>query len=94
MNGKCIVLTAEKTEKLARSAREADGLALRDIRCPYCGFVITRVFSDVQGHYLAKCRKCKRQTVLNFAYFRSLNGIGKRKGEWVKHRKDVLEWKN
>ena len=77
-----VVLSAEeKRKRLALSASEAEGLTLRDIRCPYCDFIITRVFSDASGHYLAKCQKCKRQVVLNFAYFRRQKGIGKRKAD-------------
>ena len=75
-----IVLTAEeKRKRLELSAKESERLTLRDIRCPYCNFILTRVFSDAGGHYLAKCQKCKRQIVLNLAYFRRQKGIGKRK---------------
>lgn len=75
-----VVLTAEeKRKRLELSRKESEGLTLRDIRCPYCNFIITRVFSDAGGHYLAKCQKCKQQVVLNFAYFRRQKGIGKRK---------------
>lgn len=75
-----VVLTAEeKRRRLELSRKESEGLTLRDIHCPYCNFIITRVFSDAGGHYLAKCQKCKRQVILNFAYFRRQKGIGKRK---------------
>lgn len=73
----CCVTSSDIQEKLTKSRTEAAELTLRDIHCPYCGFIITRVYSDVQGHYLAKCRKCKNESILNFAYFRKQNGIGK-----------------
>ena len=65
--------------KMTLAPEEAEGLTMREIRCPYCGFVITRVFSDVSGHYLARCRKCKHESVLNFAYFRRQKGFGKKR---------------
>ena len=54
-------LTLEVQEKLNLSAAETEGLSLREVKCPHCGFVITKVFSDMCGHYLARCRKCKRE---------------------------------
>ena len=74
-----IILPQETEAKLTICAEEAEGLALRDIRCPYCGFLITKAFSDASGHYLARCRKCKHEFILNFAYFRRQKGIGKRR---------------
>lgn len=69
----------EIREKLEMSAKESVGLTLRDIKCPDCGFTIEKVFSDIRGHFLAKCPKCKTQRVLNLAYFRRQKGIGKLK---------------
>lgn len=75
-------LSSEAQIKLEKSYIEAEGLDLRDIKCPHCKFVITRVYSDVQGHYLARCRKCKSEMVLNFAYFRRQKGIGSLKQKY------------
>lgn len=74
--------TPEFRKKLERSYMEVDGLTLRDVKCPHCRFVITRVYSDIQGHYLAKCRKCKSEMILNLAYFRRQKGIGKLKQKY------------
>lgn len=63
-------LTLEVLGKLNLSASETEGMSLRDVKCPHCGFVITKVFSDMCGHYLARCRKCKREQPINLAYFR------------------------
>ena len=72
-------LSEDVQKKLTLSMEETNGLALRDIRCPYCRFIVNRVFSDATGHYLARCRKCKREIVLNLAYFSRQKGIGSRK---------------
>ena len=74
-----MTLAPDVEAKLTVCAEEAKGLTMREIRCPYCGFVITRVFSDVSGHYLARCRKCKHEFILNFAYFRRQKGFGKKR---------------
>ena len=44
-----------------------------------------RVFSDVSGHFISKCPKCKSQYIMNFAYFR------KQKGSWRLKRKYYSE---
>ena len=67
--------TPEIQRKLELCVKEAAGLTLRDVRCPFCNFLVSRVFSDVGGHYLAKCQKCKKESILNFAYFRRQRGI-------------------
>lgn len=59
--------------RLARS--ETEGLSLRDIRCPYCGFLVERVFSDV-----VHCRKCKEEYPVNLGYFRRANRQRKHDG--------------
>ena len=73
------LLSSEVKRKLKLCIEEANKLTLRDVRCPYCSFLVTRVFSDARGHYLVKCHKCKTQSVLNLAYFRKQRGIGRRK---------------
>lgn len=56
--------------KLRLSRSETEGLSLRDIRCPYCGYLVERVFSDVTGHKMVYCRKCKQEYPVNLGYFR------------------------
>ena len=56
--------------KLRLSRCETEGLSLRDIRCPYCGYLVERVFSDVTGHKMVHCRKCKKEYPVNLGYFR------------------------
>ncbi len=59
--------------KLRLSRRETERLSLRDIRCPYCGYLVKRVFSDVTGHKMVHCRKCKEEYPVNLGYFRRVN---------------------
>lgn len=63
-------LTDEKKRKLTLSRTETTGLALREIHCPYCGMLVDRVFSDVAGHKMVYCRKCKTEYPVNLGYFR------------------------
>lgn len=60
----------ENRIKLARSASEAAGMTLRDIRCPRCGGIIGKYYSDARGHQYMKCRKCKFEGIINLEYFR------------------------
>lgn len=59
--------------KLRLSSQETEGLSLRDIRCPYCGYLVERVFSDATGHKMVHCRKCKEEYPVNLGYFRRAN---------------------
>lgn len=79
----------EIQEKLDLCEKEALDLTLREVRCPKCNFVIDKVFSDVSGHFLSKCPKCKAQYIMNFAYFRRQKGIRRLKLKY--YGKDYLE---
>lgn len=59
--------------KLRLSRSETEGLSLRDIHCPYCGYLVERVFSDATGHKMVHCRKCKEEYPVNLGYFRRVN---------------------
>lgn len=63
-------VSPEVRRKLHISYADAQFLTLRDIKCPYCGFLIEKVFSDVKGHKMVYCRKCKTEYVIDFALFR------------------------
>ena len=56
--------------KLLKSKPETEHLAMRDIRCPFCGFLVEKVFSDISGHKQIYCKKCKQEYVINLGYFR------------------------
>jgi len=45
---------------------------MRDINCPYCGFLVDRVFSDATGHKMVFCKKCKEEYPVNLGYFRRM----------------------
>ena len=63
-------LSEDVKRKLELSREETENLKEREIRCPNCGFLITKVFSDINGHLQIKCEKCKSVNILNLAYFR------------------------
>jgi len=33
--------------------------------CPYCGYLVERVFSDITGHKTVFCKKCKEEYPAN-----------------------------
>lgn len=51
------------------SKQEAEEFVERELKCPECGFLIATAYSDAAGHFKIKCQKCKKISVLNFAYF-------------------------
>ena len=63
-----------KLYRLELSRKESAGLELREIHCPYCGFLIDKVFSDATGHKMITCRKCKGEYPINLGYFRRVKG--------------------
>lgn len=65
-------LPAEVSRKLTASRKETVTLTLREIRCPYCDFLVEKVFSDVAGHKMVYCRKCKTEYPINLGYFRRM----------------------
>ncbi len=62
----------EISRKLSASRKEAASLTLREIRCPYCDFLVEKVFSDIVGHKMVYCRKCKTEYPINLGYFRRM----------------------
>jgi len=65
-------LSREVRKKLDNSRQEAASLTLRDITCPYCGYLVERVFSDITGHKMVFCKKCKEEYPVNLGYFRRM----------------------
>lgn len=63
-------LSTENRRKLQLSRSEIEGLRLREIQCPYCGYLVERVFSDATGHKMVYCKKCKEEYPVNLGYFR------------------------
>ena len=61
----------EARRMAALSTREAFDLTTRELRCPYCGFLVLKLFSDMHtGHLESKCPKCKMISQYNTAYFK------------------------
>ena len=46
-------------------------------------------YADMQGHFHARCRKCKWEKPINLAYFRTQNGIWRLKAKY--YGEDYLE---
>lgn len=68
------LVSEDKLHRLELSRKEATDLELREIHCPYCGFLIDKVFSDATGHKMITCRKCKSEYPINLGYFRRVKG--------------------
>ena len=69
--------------RLMLSLEDLTGVSMREIRCPYCQFLMEKVGSDLRtGHKEVKCGKCKAEFVIDYRYFRSAkcryNYFGKR----------------
>ena len=65
------MITPNEKRKLDLSKQETIDLAQRDLRCPNCHFLVSKVYGDVRGHMEFKCPKCKDIYVINFDYFRT-----------------------
>lgn len=63
-------LSDEILLKLLKSEQEAEGLTMRNIRCPFCNYLVEKVFSDISGHKQIYCQKCKQEYIVNLGYFR------------------------
>lgn len=75
-------LVPEVQDKLERSYRESLDLSERELRCPHCNYYILSVFSDVSGHFKAKCNNCKTISIFNLGYFRRF-----KRYDDIRHRK-------
>ena len=68
------VVSSENSEAqilAALSREESLDLTSRELRCPYCGFLVLKLFSDMHtGHLESKCPKCKRISLYNTAYYK------------------------
>ena len=79
----------EVKDNIDRSSIEVEGMKMRNIVCPYCKYVIARVYADIQGHFHARCRKCKWEKPINLTYFRTQKGISRLKLKY--YGKDYFE---
>ena len=64
-------LTPDVQCKLDLSSQETIDLAQRDLRCPNCRYLISKVYGDIKGHLEFKCPKCRELYVINLSYFRT-----------------------
>ena len=43
-------LSPDVSRRLSDSRRQSAALTLREIHCPFCSFLVEKVFSDAAGH--------------------------------------------
>ena len=65
-------LSPDVSRKLSDSRRQSAALTLREIHCPFCSFLVEKVFSDAAGHKMVYCRKCKSEYPINLGCFRRM----------------------
>ena len=65
-------LSPDVSRKLSDSRRQSAVLTLREIHCPFCSFLVEKVFSDAAGHKMVCCRKCKSEYPINLGCFRRI----------------------
>ena len=65
-------LSPDVSRRLSDSRRESAALTLREIHCPFCSFLVEKVFSDAAGHKMVYCRKCKSEYPINLGCFRRM----------------------
>ena len=65
-------LTPVQAYLIHRSRREAERADRKDIKCPACGFAMTRTTEGSSGYPTFKCSKCKFSGPIGLAYFRKL----------------------
>ena len=63
-------MSPETRRKVECSYAESVSLRERELRCPHCNHYIASLYSDISGHFKAKCSNCKTVTVYNLGYFR------------------------
>lgn len=66
----CYKLTEQVAQKLKLSNDECNKLSERELKCPYCSYIMGGMFSDAGAHIRLKCPKCGAAMILNTAYFR------------------------
>ena len=65
-------LSPDVSRRLSDSRRQSAALTLREIHCPFCSFLVEKVFSDAAGHKMVYCRKCKSEYPINLGCFQKL----------------------
>ena len=58
--------------KLRLSRLEAEKVRTRQMRCPFCGFLVQIIPETQTDIVFVKCRKCKFEGPLSPAYFRRM----------------------
>ncbi len=71
----------ETWAKILSSREEAAAMALRELKCPICGYKLFGVYGHT-GYVNVKCQKCKFTGPLNLAYFHRQKRSYRYRGDW------------
>lgn len=62
--------SSEWREKYLRAKERIVCQTKRDIRCPHCNHIAFAVYSDSVGFIETKCKKCKREVLIDLVSMR------------------------
>ena len=68
--------------KLELSRLEAEKVRTREMRCPFCGFLLRIIPVTQTDIVFVKCRKCKFDGALSPAYFRRIRHCRSNRMQW------------
>ena len=71
----------ETWAKILSSREEAAAMALRELKCPICGYKLFGVYGHT-GYVNVKCQKCKFTGPLNLAYFHRQKRNYRYRSDW------------
>jgi len=71
----------ELKQKLVQSKEAVQGIPLRAVRCPLCGYYLLDVYGKDHCYIRVKCRKCKFDDVIDTALFRT----------WMRKHRDRMK---
>lgn len=80
------VPSPEIARKLQLSREEAEKIKTREMRCPFCGFLVRIIPENQTDVVFVYCRKCKFDGPLSPAYFRRMKRYRQYALEFQKRR--------
>jgi DNA-directed RNA polymerase subunit RPC12/RpoP len=67
-------MTPEMLAKIRGAKDAVQGQESKDIRCPRCGRLLAKKYSDARGHIQGKCDKCGSEFVIDLVSWRKRRG--------------------
>ena len=61
------IVCEDGSKKSLLCKQEPRHLSIRELRCPKCGFLLQKIYSDARGHVSIKCTKCKQVSIMNIS---------------------------